>query len=60
MVCGVGLGSEMALNGSTAHAFSHILYKALLFMGVGAVIEMTGRGKMTELQGGIPYRKMPI
>ena len=60
MVCGVGLGSEMALNGSTAHAFSHILYKALLFMGVGAVIEVTGRGKMTELQGRNLYRRMPV
>ncbi|MEW6263672.1 MAG: Na(+)/H(+) antiporter subunit D [Thermodesulfobacteriota bacterium] len=60
MVCGVGLGSEMALNGSIAHAFSHILYKALLFMGVGAVIEMTGRSKMTELQGRNLYRRMPL
>jgi multicomponent Na+:H+ antiporter subunit D len=60
MVCGVGLGSEMALNGSTAHAFSHILYKALLFMGVGAVIEVTGRAKMTELQGRNLYRQMPV
>jgi len=59
MVCGVGLGSEMALNGSAAHAFSHIMYKALLFMGVGAVIEVTGRTKMTELQGRSLYRYMP-
>ena len=60
MVCGVGLGSELALNGSAAHAFSHILYKALLFMGVGAVIEVTGRTKMTELQGRNLYRYMPL
>ncbi len=60
MVCGVGLGSDMALNGSTAHAFSHILYKALLFMGVGAVIEVTGRTRMTELQGRQLYRHMPL
>jgi multicomponent Na+:H+ antiporter subunit D len=60
MVCGVGLGSEMALNGSTAHAFSHILYKALLFMGVGAVIEVTGRTRMTELRGSNLYRYMPF
>ena len=33
MVCGVGIGTELALNGATAHAFAHILYKALLFMG---------------------------
>lgn len=60
MVCGIGLGTEIALNGSTAHAFSHIMYKALLFMGVGAVIEVTGRTKMTELQGRGLYRYMPL
>ena len=38
MVCGVGIGTELALNGATAHAFAHILYKALLFMGAGAVL----------------------
>jgi len=58
MVCGVGLGTEMAVNGSIAHAFSHILYKALLFMGAGAVIHVTGRSKFTEL-GGLA-RWMPL
>jgi multicomponent Na+:H+ antiporter subunit D len=58
MVCGIGIGSELAINGSAAHAFSHILYKALLFMGTGAVIQATGRRQMTEL-GGIA-RAMPI
>jgi multicomponent Na+:H+ antiporter subunit D len=51
MVAGAGIGTEMALNGSAAHAFSHILYKALLFMAAGAVIETTGRSKLTELGG---------
>jgi multicomponent Na+:H+ antiporter subunit D len=51
MVTGVGIGTELALNGTAAHAFSHILYKALLFMGAGAVIEATGRSKLTELGG---------
>jgi len=51
MVCGVGLGSELAIDGASAHAFSHILYKALLFMGAGAVIQATGRRRMTELGG---------
>ncbi|MEA3358757.1 MAG: Na(+)/H(+) antiporter subunit D [Thermodesulfobacteriota bacterium] len=60
MVCGVGLGTEMAINGASAHAFSHILYKALLFMGMGAVIHVTGKRKMTELQGRGLYKKMPI
>ena len=58
MVCGVGLGSEMALNGASSHAFAHILYKGLLFMGTGAVIYMTGKRKLTEM-GGI-YKTMPL
>lgn len=51
MVAGVGIGTEMAINGTTAHAFSHILYKALLFMGAGVVLQTTGRSKLTELGG---------
>ncbi len=58
MVCGIGLGTAMALNGTVAHAFSHILYKGLLFMGMGAVIYMTGKNKLTEL-GGL-YKVMPL
>ena len=60
MVCGVGLGSELAMNGSTAHAFCHILYKALLFMGAAAVIHVTGRRKLTELQGRNLHKQMPV
>jgi multicomponent Na+:H+ antiporter subunit D len=51
MVAGAGIGTEMGINGSAAHAYSHILYKALLFMAAGAVIEATGRSKLTELGG---------
>ncbi|MDY0296907.1 MAG: Na(+)/H(+) antiporter subunit D [Acidobacteriota bacterium] len=51
MVAGVGIGTEMALNGSAAHAFSHILYKALLFMGAGAVIHATGKHRLSDLGG---------
>jgi len=58
MVAGIGLGTALALNGSTAHAFAHILYKALLFMSAGAIIHMTGRAKLSEL-GGL-YRYMPL
>jgi multicomponent Na+:H+ antiporter subunit D len=60
MVCGVGLGTELSMNGSTVHAFCHILYKALLFMGAAAVIHVTGKRKLTELQGRNLYKKMPI
>ena len=57
MVVGVGVGTELALNGTAAHAFCHILYKALLFMSVGAVLFRTGTSKASEL-GGL-YRTMP-
>ena len=51
MVAGVGIGTELSMNGTAAHAFSHILYKALLFMGAGAVIHATGKSLLTELGG---------
>ncbi|MBN2507479.1 MAG: Na(+)/H(+) antiporter subunit D [Verrucomicrobia bacterium] len=57
MVAGVGLGTAMAINGACAHAFAHILYKGLLFMGCGAVLHMTGKSKLTDL-GGL-WEKMP-
>ncbi|MGQ4808849.1 NAD(P)H-quinone oxidoreductase subunit 2, chloroplastic [Candidatus Entotheonellaceae bacterium PAL068K] len=51
MVAAVGMGTPMAINGAVAHAFCHILYKALLFMGAGVVIVGTGKRKLTELGG---------
>jgi len=57
MVCGIGIGTEMALNGATAHAYSHILYKSLLFMSTGAVLYATGTSKLVNL-GGLA-KKMP-
>ena len=58
MVCGVGIGTAMAVNGAISHAYAHIIYKALLFMGAGAVLEMTGKSKLNEL-GGL-YKQMPL
>jgi len=57
MVVGVGIGTTMSLNGTIAHAFCHIIYKALLWMSAGAVLAMTGRSKCTDL-GGL-YKTMP-
>ncbi|MFT3783573.1 MAG: Na(+)/H(+) antiporter subunit D [Nibricoccus sp.] len=63
MVAGVGLANthtafgQLAFNGACAHAFAHILYKGLLFMGCGTVLHQTGESKFTEL-GGL-YKKMP-
>ncbi len=58
MVVGIGVGTEMALNGTVAHAFCHILYKALLFMTMGAVLFRTGKIGASQL-GGL-YKSMPI
>ena len=58
MVCGIGIGTELAINGAAAHAFAHILYKALLFMSMGAVLYRVGTIKASEL-GGL-YKSMPL
>lgn len=58
MVAGIGIGTALALNAVAAHAFSHIIYKALLVMSAGSVLHMTGRHKCSEL-GGL-YHSMPI
>ena len=58
MVTGIGIGTEMALNGAAAHAFAHIIYKALLLMSAGSVLYMTGKRKCTDL-GGL-FRTMPL
>lgn len=57
MVCAVGIGTQLAVNGAAAHAFAHIMYKALLFMSMGAVLYRTGTTKATDL-GGL-HRTMP-
>ena len=58
MLVGIGIGTQLALNGAVAHAFCHILYKGLLFMAAGSVLQMTGKIKCTEI-GGL-YKTMPL
>ena len=58
MVVGIGVGTELALNGTVAHAFAHIIYKSLLFMSMGAVLFRTGTAKASEL-GGL-WKQMPL
>ncbi len=66
MVVGVGLANlathpeaaQLALNGTAAHAFAHVLYKGLLFMTIGAVLMRTGTAKCSELGGLV--RTMPL
>ena len=57
MVVGVGIGTELALNGTAAHAFADILFKGLLFMSMGAVLLRTGKINGSDL-GGL-YKSMP-
>ena len=58
MVCGIGLGTALAINGAVSHAFNDVIFKGLLFMSMGAVLHMTGRIKGSEL-GGL-YKSMPV
>ncbi len=58
MMVGIGIGTQLAINGTVSHAFSHILYKALLFMAAGSVLHMTGKIRCTDL-GGL-YKTMPL
>jgi multicomponent Na+:H+ antiporter subunit D len=58
MVVGIGIGTELALNGAVAHAFADIIFKALLFMAMGAVLFRVGTVKGSEL-GGL-YKSMPL
>ncbi len=58
MVVGIGIGSELGINGAVAHAFNDVLFKGLLFMSMGAVLFRTGTMNGSNL-GGL-YKSMPI
>ncbi len=58
MMVGIGIGTEMALNGASAQAFTGVIYVALLLMSAGSVVQMTGKRKCTELGGLV--RTMPL
>ena len=57
MVVGVGIGTELALNGVAAHAFAHVLYEGMMFMVLGAVLYRAGTAQGSVL-GGL-YKSMP-
>jgi len=57
MVCGIGIGTALAINGAISHAFNEVIFKGLLFMSMGAVLHMTGRINGSDL-GGL-YKSMP-
>ena len=58
MVTGIGIGTDLALNGAVAHAACSMLYQSLLFMGMGAVLFRTGTARGGELSG--VARDMPL
>ena len=55
MVAGIGIGTEMALNGAAAHAFTHIIYKALLLMSAGSVLLHDGQAQMHRSRRPVPH-----
>ncbi len=57
MVVGIGIGTQLALSGAVAHAFTDVIFKGLLMMSMGAVLYVTGESRGSEL-GGL-YKKMP-
>ncbi|MCB2216424.1 Na(+)/H(+) antiporter subunit D [Desulfofustis glycolicus] len=57
MICGIGIGTALSINGAVSHAFNDIIFKGLLFMSMGAVLHMTGRINGSDL-GGL-YKSMP-
>jgi len=57
MVVGIGIGTELAVNGAVAHAFNDVIFKGLLMMSMGAVLYRTGRMNGSDL-GGL-YKSMP-
>ena len=58
MLCGIGIGTEIAINGVAATAFNHVIYKGLLMMSMGAVLYRVGHVQSSDL-GGL-YRSMPF
>ncbi len=57
MVVGIGIGTALAINGAVSHAFNDVIFKGLLFMSMGSVLQMTGKINGSEL-GGL-YKTMP-
>jgi multicomponent Na+:H+ antiporter subunit D len=57
MVAGIGIGTAMTINGAVVHAYAHILYKGLLFMGAGCLLFAAGTARLDRLGGLV--RRMP-
>lgn len=55
MVVGVGVGTAMTMDGASQHAYAHILYKSLLFMSAGCLLQSLGTDQLSKL-GGLAQR----
>lgn len=58
MLCGIGMGSELAVNGAVAHAIGSDLYQVLLFMVAGCAVYAAGSDDLSKM-GGLS-KKMPL
>jgi len=51
ILIGIGLGTELGIQGSLYHLFNHALIKASLFFSAGMIIESTGKRRIGEIKG---------
>ena len=58
MIASLAIGGEIGIDGASAHAFNHILYKGTLLMCAGTVIAATGKRKISQLSG--LAKKLPV
>lgn len=56
--CGLPLLAVAGFAGALLHVMNHAVFKSLLFMGAGSVIQQTGTGEPEQL-GGL-FKKMPL
>jgi hydrogenase-4 component F len=59
VLVGIGLGTYLGCYGGLFHLVNHAIYKALLFMCIGAVIYATGGVRRISELGGLAI-KMPV
>lgn len=58
MVCAIGIGGSLGINGAAGYAFCNIIFEGLLFMSICAVMHRTGTAQASELGG--MYKSMPL
>lgn len=58
MVVGIGVGSDLALDGVSMHIVMDVMFKMTLFMALGAVLHRLGTTRADRL-GGL-WRSMPL